>query len=84
MAAIKTAVSIQKPVFVRVEQLCRRLKIPRSRLYNQALKEFMERNESKEILRRMNAACAAAESQDDVEFKRSMRGYLKRRLNKPW
>ncbi len=68
MANIKTAISIQEALFAQVETLARELKIPRSQVFTLAVKEFVQRQENRQLLERMNAAYQDAS--DPAEKKR--------------
>jgi metal-responsive CopG/Arc/MetJ family transcriptional regulator len=43
MASVKTAISLQKPLFDQVEALVEKMRIPRSRLFVLAVEEFLRR-----------------------------------------
>jgi metal-responsive CopG/Arc/MetJ family transcriptional regulator len=58
MDTVKTAISIQKPLFEQAEDLADKLKISRSRLFSLALEEFIRRQENRELLEQINAAYA--------------------------
>ena len=55
---MKTAVSIPDEVFQGAERLARRAKKSRSRLYGDALKEYLARHAPDEVTEAMNRACA--------------------------
>jgi predicted transcriptional regulator len=55
---MKTAVSIPDEVYKRAEKLARQTKRSRSRLFSDALGEYLERHESDEISEAMNAVVA--------------------------
>ena len=57
MANVKTAVSLERPLFERADALARQMKIPRSRLFARALRDFLSRHEEAELTRRINEAC---------------------------
>ncbi|MHC9545040.1 MAG: hypothetical protein AB9903_36460 [Vulcanimicrobiota bacterium] len=57
MAHVKTALSIEKSLFDRVELLAHSMKVPRSRIMSLALKDYLDRLEQDQILERINAAC---------------------------
>jgi metal-responsive CopG/Arc/MetJ family transcriptional regulator len=62
---MKTAVSIPDEVYERAERLARRSKKSRSRLYGDALKEYLARHTPDEVTEAMNRACAeVGESKD--------------------
>lgn len=54
---MKTAVSIPDDVFQGAERLARRTKKSRSRLYGDAVKEYLARHAPDEITEAMNRAC---------------------------
>jgi len=55
---MKTAVSIPDELFEGAERLARRTKKSRSRLYGDALKEYLARHAPDETTEAMNRACA--------------------------
>jgi metal-responsive CopG/Arc/MetJ family transcriptional regulator len=72
MAAIKTAISVDVDVYRQVERLTRRLHISRSRFFTQAARHVLKRDENLDLLRRINAAHAAApETLGDAAFRRA-------------
>ena len=54
MATVKTAVSLDKPLFQKTSRLARKMKLSRSRLVALALDEFMRRRDDEEIVKRLN------------------------------
>jgi len=56
MPTIKTAVSIEKPVFDQVNVLAKNLNISRSRLFSIAVQEFIQRHTNMEIFQAINDA----------------------------
>ena len=54
---MKTAVSIQQDIFERAERLARRTKKPRSKLYSDALREYVARHAADEVTEAMNRVC---------------------------
>ena len=64
-AGMKTAVSIPDEVYQGAERLARRTKKSRSRLYGDALREYLARHAPDEVTETMNRACAeVGESRD--------------------
>jgi len=63
---MKTAVSIPNEIYQGAERLARRTKKSRSRLYGDALREYLARHVPDEVTEAMNRACAAAgDTHDD-------------------
>ena len=56
MKSIKTAISIEKPLFDEVEALAEDLKVSRSRVFALAARQFVERHKSKRLIEAINAA----------------------------
>ena len=55
---MKTAISIPDDVYQGAERLARRTKKSRSRLYGEALKEYLARHAPDEVTAAMNRACS--------------------------
>jgi antitoxin MazE6 len=55
---MKTAVSIPDDVFEGAERLARRTKRSRSRIFSDALREYLVRHSSDEVSEAVNRACA--------------------------
>ena len=73
---MKTAVSI--PVFDGAERLARRTKRSRSRLFSDALKEYLARHAPDEVREAMNKACAEIGEEDNSFASTAARGVLER------
>lgn len=56
MANIKTAISIEKPLFEQVDDLAHELKISRSRIFSLAAQEFIQRHRNQKLLEAINDA----------------------------
>jgi len=56
MANIKTAISIEKPIFEEMNVLAKDLNISRSRLFALAAQEFIQRHKNIELLQLLNEA----------------------------
>ena len=56
MANIKTAISIEKPIFEQMNVLAKDLNISRSRLFALAAQEFIQRYENIKLLQSLNEA----------------------------
>jgi metal-responsive CopG/Arc/MetJ family transcriptional regulator len=56
MANIKTAISIDKPLFEQMDDLAHELNTSRSRIFAMAAKEFIQRHKNLKLLEAINAA----------------------------
>lgn len=54
---MKTAISIPDAIFEGAERLARRTKKSRSRLFSEAIKEYLARHSPDEVTETMNKAC---------------------------
>lgn len=84
MENIKTAVSIRKPLFEQAEDLARRMKVSRSRLFALALEDYIRRQQNRELLASLNAAYADGPSIAEVALLRESRESYARHLEDEW
>jgi metal-responsive CopG/Arc/MetJ family transcriptional regulator len=56
MATIKTAISIQEPLFKEVDALAREMSISRSQLFVLAVQEYLRQIRNQELLNKINQA----------------------------
>lgn len=64
MANVKTAISIEKPIFEQMDILAKNLNVSRSRLFAIAAREFIQRHNNIELLKRINEAYADSSETD--------------------
>ena len=58
MPNVKTAISIEQPIFEQMDVLAKNLKVSRSRLFAMAAREFIQRHNNIELLKLLNEAYA--------------------------
>jgi metal-responsive CopG/Arc/MetJ family transcriptional regulator len=75
---MKTAVSIPDEVFQGAEQLARRSRKSRSRLYSDALREYVARHASDEVTEAMNRVCSELGDAPDPFVRAAARRVLER------
>ena len=75
---MKTAVSIPDDVFRGAERLARRFKKTRSRVFSDALREYVARHSEEEVTEAMNRVCAEVGSQKDAFVSTAARRALER------
>lgn len=73
MAAIKTAVSLSKPVYQMATKLARKMKLPRSRVVANAIEEYYRRRETQALVDSINAAYADGLDEDERRMLDAMR-----------
>lgn len=84
MQTIKTAISLQRPLFEQAESLAQRLEISRSRLFVIALEEFIRRQENRELLAQLNAAYDDEPDAEELAVQRQMRSAQRRLVEGEW
>ena len=75
---MKTAVSVPDPVFRLAERLARRLKKSRSRLYSEALAEYVHRHSPDEVTEAMDRVCEKMGTAYDPGLRENTRRILKK------
>lgn len=75
MPNIKTAISIEQPIFEEMDSLAKKLKISRSRLFSIAAQEFIERHRNLEFLESLNQAYEDAPKTDPAVTQMRSRHY---------
>ncbi|HTS78502.1 MAG TPA: ribbon-helix-helix protein, CopG family [Bryobacteraceae bacterium] len=68
---MKTAVSVPDDIFRGAERLARRTKKSRSRLFTDALREYVARHAPEDVTESLNRVCAGLTHQANDEFVRS-------------
>ena len=71
MATVKTAISLQEPLFKKVEALASTLSISRSRFF--ALAALDEEHETRQLLEQINAAYEDGPDPEEQEIRRRWR-----------
>jgi len=75
---MKTAISIPNEVYQGAERLARRTKKSRSRLYGDALREYLARHAPDDVTEAMNRACAEVGETKDPFVSSAARRILER------
>ena len=73
MAKVKVAVSVERALAQRADEMARRSGTPRSRLYARALEEYLTRQENKALLRDLNEAYADFPDEEESATLQGMR-----------
>ena len=72
MRNVKTAISLEKPVFDQMDSLAKNLNVSRSRIFAMAAREFIQRHNNMELLKMINEAYKdSSETEPTVVMMRS-------------
>ncbi|GAB4580301.1 MAG: hypothetical protein Fur0022_30400 [Anaerolineales bacterium] len=82
MANIKTAISLQKPLFEQVDALAHELNISRSRLFVLALEDFVRRYQNRQLLEQINQAYSS--DPEEQEHLYQMQALQKKLVEDEW
>lgn len=69
MPNIKTAISIEKPIFEKMDMIAKELNVSRSFIFSQAAKEFIQRYQNNELLEQINKAYDDQPDSESLVFK---------------
>lgn len=84
MESVKTAISIDKSLFIQANTLARSMKISRSRLFVIALEDYIRQQENRKLLEEVNTVYADEPSDEDKELLRRMRKSYRRLVEGQW
>jgi len=84
MQNIKTAISIQKSLFEQAENLARKMKVSRSRLFVLALEDFIHRQQNRDMLTQINAAYADQPDATEQTLRRKAKRTHRRIVEGEW
>lgn len=84
MAAVKTAISLQKTLYERMDALAREMKVSRSHLLSLALEDFLRRHQNRQLQEQINAAYADVPDASEEETRRHMRATHRRIVDGEW
>ncbi len=84
METIKTAISIQKSLFEKAEDLAKKMKVPRSRLYSLALQDYLRRRENVNLLAQINAAHADEPEASEKNLRQKSKRTHRRLVEGQW
>ena len=73
MGSIKTAISLEEPLFDQIEALAKKMKVSRSRLFVLAAQEFLARHENQKLLEAINQNYSDLPTAEEDELLAEMR-----------
>jgi len=68
MSTVKTAISIDRKLFEKINKLSDEIKLSRSQIFSQAVKYFIDRKTNLELVRRINRAYSDIIDEDEAEL----------------
>ena len=84
MAAIKTAISIDKNLFDKINKLSDEIKLSRSQIFSQAVRYFVEKKNNLELVRKINQAYSDILDQDEIKLLEKSKIKYKEILKEKW
>ena len=84
MQIIKTTVSIDKSLFAQATALARKLKITRSSLFVLVLEDFIQEQQNRELLEKINAVYSDAPDVTEKVLRRKARKSHRRLIEEQW
>jgi len=82
MSNIKTAISIDKDLYKQVKKLSDKYKIPRSRIFSQAVDYFINKNANIELLKRINEAYSDEYKEMDSDYLKTIKTNYSKLIDK--
>jgi metal-responsive CopG/Arc/MetJ family transcriptional regulator len=79
---MKTAISIPDEIFKEVEKFSREHQYSRSEVFAMAVKEFLEKLKSKEILDALNETYSEPESPEEITLREKSKRYYTKKIMK--
>jgi hypothetical protein len=73
MANIKTAISVEKPLFEELCALSREMEVSRSYLFSLAAREFIQRHKSKKLLAAIDSAYKDLPGPEEEKLEKQLR-----------
>ena len=84
MANVKTAISLRKSLFERVNDLAQELQVSRSRLFVLAVEEFIQRHDNRRLLEALNDAYDDVPDSDEQALCGKMRQRHRQLVEGQW
>jgi metal-responsive CopG/Arc/MetJ family transcriptional regulator len=84
METVKTAISIEKSLFERVQDIAHKMQVSRSRLFVIAVEEYIRREQNREMLDQINAAYADKPDRAEQELLHRSRSQHRRIVEGEW
>jgi metal-responsive CopG/Arc/MetJ family transcriptional regulator len=73
MSNIKTAISVNKPLFDEMEALAQEMEVSRSEVFARAAREYVQHHKSRKIMEAINAAYGDVPDENEETLRKRMR-----------
>jgi metal-responsive CopG/Arc/MetJ family transcriptional regulator len=84
MTVIKTAISIDKSLFEKINQLANEIKLSRSQIFSQAVRYFVDKRDNLELVRRINQAYSDVLDEAETRLLEKSKRRYKETLKEEW
>jgi metal-responsive CopG/Arc/MetJ family transcriptional regulator len=84
MSVIKTAISIDKSLFEKINKLADEIKLSRSQIFSQAVKYFVDKRDNLELVRKINRAYSDVLDEDEAKRLEKSEQRYKEILKEEW
>ena len=84
MSTIKTAISIQEPLFKEVESLAREMRISKSQVFALAAREFIQQARSQDLLKKINRVYSEEPQYSEKALREKRKSYHRRMVQGEW
>ena len=68
MAKVKTAISIQEDLLTEIDSIARKKRVPRSSLFERAVRDFLEVQKNRQMLQQLNAVYGKPPTAEEKRF----------------
>jgi predicted transcriptional regulator len=82
MPGVKTAISLNEELFLKVNQLADDLHISRSKVFTMAVQDYVKKQENQALLARLNEAYEDSPDEEERKISKSMRRKQKRLIER--
>jgi len=77
---MKTAISVPDDLFEKVEELSEELHLSRSRIFTEAVRDFISRRKNEKILQALNRVYSEAETEQETTLRKQSKKHYARKL----
>ncbi len=84
MSHIKTAISVNKPLFDEVEALAKEMEVSRSEIFARAAQEYIQHHKSQKIMEAINEAYGDVPDENEETLRKRMRRKQRKIVENQW